>query len=316
MEYSVIDYIDLQVADSFVKKNKIGVGNGEARLYIGSISKRDWNLFFENFKYKAFFKKDDLEIYLNKCKFEYEQQEQVYRKDITDSWYEYYKILNNYKTERLYFDFFAANGNQDKDRYYIKSDSYEFKFYFRSILLPIITTIRIAKIKNEKNEILYYFYPYLNSHEIFNHPNKIKDEEEKIKDNQEIKITTKEQLIKARLGQGKFRDDVIHEFKVCMFTNIDDERILNASHIKPWSVSNNDERLDSDNGLLLSPTYDKLFDLGFISFEDNNKLMISFHLSSANVKRLLLKNGKIYKFNMTENRKRYLDFHRKEIFKK
>jgi putative restriction endonuclease len=48
-----------------------------------------------------------------------------------------------------------------------------------------------------------------------------------------------------------------------------------ASHIKPWCESTNEERLNGENGLLLTPSIDHLFDRGFISFEDNGELLIS-----------------------------------------
>ena len=70
----------------------------------------------------------------------------------------------------------------------------------------------------------------------------------------------------------------------CPFTMINDERLLRASHIKPWVVSNDKEKLDPKNGLTLSPTYDVLFDRGFISFQDNGNLMVSPFISPMNQK--------------------------------
>jgi len=83
MEYKiVVNGIETKIADSFVKKNKMirgeKRGHGEARLYVGSNKRRDWNSFFENFRFKGFFKKSDLLDYLEKSKFEYEVQSQKY----------------------------------------------------------------------------------------------------------------------------------------------------------------------------------------------------------------------------------------------
>lgn len=59
-------------------------------------------------------------------------------------------------------------------------------------------------------------------------------------------------LVKARIGQGKFRDSLLKKFGVeCVVTGINQEAFLVASHIKPWAVATNDERLDENNGLLL-----------------------------------------------------------------
>ena len=61
-------------------------------------------------------------------------------------------------------------------------------------------------------------------------------------------------------------------------TGFTDTRFLVASHIKPWKDANNKERLDSFNGLLLMPNLDKVFDLGFITFKENGKIVISDYL--------------------------------------
>jgi putative restriction endonuclease len=50
---------------------------------------------------------------------------------------------------------------------------------------------------------------------------------------------------------------------------------LVASHCKPWRDSSNEERINGENGLLLTPTIDHLFDRGFIGFEDNGTLILS-----------------------------------------
>lgn len=84
---------------------------------------------------------------------------------------------------------------------------------------------------------------------------------------QNVTDTTRAALIEARIGQGKFRKDLIKKYKGrCAVTGVEEVALLRASHIKPWAHSNNKERLDPENGLLLTPTLDALFDSGFISF--------------------------------------------------
>jgi hypothetical protein len=87
--------------------------------------------------------------------------------------------------------------------------------------------------------------------------------------------TTKEQLIDARLGQGDFRKAVIARETKCRVTGLANTELLIASHIKPWSACDDAERLSGDNGLLLSPHIDKLFDRGYLSFEDDGAMLIS-----------------------------------------
>jgi len=134
--------------------------------------------------------------------------------------------------------------------------------------------------------------------------------EEKMED----KITTKDVITKIRIGQSQFRKKLILSLKKCPITKIDDPRILNASHIKPWMMSNNKERLDIKNGFLLSPTFDKLFDKGFITFSFDKKILISPTISPQNVERLNIYNGKIIDDLPIDGRERYLEYHHKKIF--
>jgi len=82
-------------------------------------------------------------------------------------------------------------------------------------------------------------------------------------------------LIKARLGQGDFRQNLLEEWGGCAVTGIEAPELLRASHIKPWRMSSNDERLNRFNGLMLLPQYDHLFDRGYITFENNGRIVPS-----------------------------------------
>lgn len=95
--------------------------------------------------------------------------------------------------------------------------------------------------------------------------------------------TERAELIKCRLGQGKFRAALLKLRSKCYVTGIADPRLLRASHIKPWRDSTNAERLDPHNGLLLSPLYDHLFDQGLISFQDDGCMLVSASLGSKTV---------------------------------
>jgi putative restriction endonuclease len=95
-----------------------------------------------------------------------------------------------------------------------------------------------------------------------------------------LTATHRAQLVKARVGQGLFRARVLSQEPCCRVTGVTDHRLLRASHIKPWSRSNNSERLDANNGLMLSPHIDALFDQHLISFEDSGRLIVRPDLSS------------------------------------
>lgn len=131
-----------------------------------------------------------------------------------------------------------------------------------------------------------------------------------------FKTTEKVTQQKVRLGQSYFRNNLLKEMKKCPITGIDDNRLLIASHIKPWIHSNNEERVNVKNGILLSPLFDKLFDkgIGLITFTLDKKILISNKLSKENIVRLnIVPNQKIYDLD-TSGREEYLEYHRKYIF--
>lgn len=126
--------------------------------------------------------------------------------------------------------------------------------------------------------------------------------------------TEKITLSKARVGQGKFRELVSINEKKCRITGIDIPEFLIASHIKPWRLSSNVERVDQDNGLFLTPTIDKLFDRYFISFSNDGKLIISPLLSNeTRMKFNLVENAFVGDFS--EGQKKYLSHHRERLRK-
>jgi hypothetical protein len=89
-------------------------------------------------------------------------------------------------------------------------------------------------------------------------------------------ITERSGLVTSRVGQGAYRKRIIHRWEYkCAVTNFNKLDILIASHIVPWSQSNATERLDVHNGILLSPTYDALFDKHLITFDNKGKIILS-----------------------------------------
>lgn len=98
---------------------------------------------------------------------------------------------------------------------------------------------------------------------------------EEIRNDQRISTTEKEAIVLARRGQGTFRARVMEREHACRITGVDRMEHLRASHCKPWRDASNEERLDGENGLLLTPNADHLFDRGFIGFDDNGDVLIS-----------------------------------------
>lgn len=109
---------------------------------------------------------------------------------------------------------------------------------------------------------------------------------------QEIKLTyglsetEKEAIIKSRRGQGVYRTNSLKLWKTCSVTGFTKENVLVASHIKPWKLSTNIERVDHFNSLLLVPTLDKLFDKGYIGFEPSGRILISEKITQRDRERI------------------------------
>jgi putative restriction endonuclease len=99
--------------------------------------------------------------------------------------------------------------------------------------------------------------------------------EQAVEKTEDLAETEREALILARRGQGLFKERVMQIESCCRVTKVEKREHLRASHCKPWRTSTNEERLNGENGLLLTPTIDHLFDRGFISFEDDGRLIIS-----------------------------------------
>lgn len=130
-----------------------------------------------------------------------------------------------------------------------------------------------------------------------------------------MKETEKTALIKSRIGQGVFRKRLLEKYNnSCVITGINEKKLLIASHIKPWAVCTNEERLSAENGLILSPTFDKLFDCGLITFADTGKIIISSQLSKDVVGKLHISETDVFELKTSTEFKLNLEYHRDVIF--
>ena len=123
--------------------------------------------------------------------------------------------------------------------------------------------------------------------------------------------TEKAALLKTRIGQGSFRQKLISLWGGCAVTGYNDTAMLLASHIKPWRVSSNAERLDRYNGLLLLPTLDKAFDSGLISFSVAGNILISPLLKEPGS----LGISETMTVNLKLEHQVYMEFHRDSVFR-
>jgi hypothetical protein len=140
-------------------------------------------------------------------------------------------------------------------------------------------------------------------------------EEARLQARADLRPAEKEMLIRARRGHGRYRQDLEKIETGCRLTGLIDRRHLRASHFKPWCVSNDDEKLDPDNGLLLSPHVHHLFDRGYISFTDDGELLVSKFLNPVVLSDWGL-TASIKPKAFSPKQRVYLDYHRTHVFQK
>ena len=354
-EYLIIDSIqDFRAEDSFIlPKNKLARygGHGEAKKHVGTYNGEKGNLnssFFEYSKWglehkdsnknkktfksakdsgalisenRCFFSKSNLQKYLENAENEYFTQEQYYHNDISQYYEERVEKVNNLETNLLFFSIYDASDNKsaNQDRGYIRSDDSIWKLW-RELILPGISYLSILKlvpVDNIKGEPLFYFRILLDyQFRSFVHPKTLKSANESEKE-----IIPRENVKKKkyRVGQPKFKRAVHDYMPQCPFSKITDARILIASHIKPHYVCMDEGRPDQDldklNGLSLSPTYDRLFDEGYITFNEKGELVCGTLLSIYTWEKLNINpNSKNRLINNPEEREIYMQYHRNKVF--
>ena len=166
-------------------------------------------------------------------------------------------------------------------------------------LLVLLSRADLAKIQHELAPIMEDDSEYEINLEI--EAKKIEGDLEKI------------QMTKSRRGQGIFKANVRLIENHCRITGVSNIRHLRASHIKPWAVSDNDEKLDGYNGLLLSPHVDHLFDRGFISFQDSGEILVSRELNPTVLDQWSIRASQnVGEFKSVQ--RTYHDYHREIVF--
>ena len=314
----------ITVADSWVMpKNKLGGGNGEAKLYVGSRDKMEKFFGEIGFTATCFVLRQDLQAYMNAIKAEYFTPSQDYRgkDEMRSLWTERMEKINALPSGIV--DFTIKEQSQIAGpRGYVNSSDRVYKL-IREISLPLVSYISAMRLDYYGQPMFYLklFADFEKIEErkafIENYGAAIKQAEKEIIDGvREEPVEAKPVFRKAREGQDEYRRKLLEECPFCPITMINEESLLIASHIKPWAVSNSKERIDPNNGFILSPLYDKLFDRGYITFSDDKRVSISNWLSRQVRERIGIKENQLFQFlPMNDSRASYLDYHRTTVFK-
>lgn len=131
---------------------------------------------------------------------------------------------------------------------------------------------------------------------------------------QELTGKEREAIVKIRENQGRFRQQLIDKYQhKCALCGINMNELLFASHIKPWSVSEDKEKIKVNNGILLCSNHDKLFDNGLISFDDDGNILISSKIDEIN--RKFTNINLSMKIEVNEEMQKFLKYHRENIYK-
>jgi hypothetical protein len=139
--------------------------------------------------------------------------------------------------------------------------------------------------------------------------------EQSISQDATIGSTEKEALVLARRGQGRFRSNVQLVENRCRVTGVDRPEHLIASHTKPWRKCSNEERLNGENGLLLTPTIDHLFDKGFISFERAGRLLISPVVDRISLYKMGIRDDSLNVGAFSRAQSEFLAYHHEHVFR-
>lgn len=309
----------ITMADSFVvRANKLGSGNGESKLYIGNEGEVLRNFYgASGFKDKCFILREDLVNFLNDLKAEYTSPQLPYKKK-EELPALYFSRLKKILALPQFIWFSIEEQTQiEGSRVYINSTDANYQL-IRELSLPNLSYISLMKLSASDGEVVYYirlFTDFMDSFGAMTHPAEIQKEEELVKENTSLSQEEKLQTVKARIGQGKYRKQLLEQCPFCPVTLVSDDRLLIASHIKPWAASEQHEKTDPKNGFMFTPTIDYLFDSGFITFEDSKKMIISPWLSKPTIHRLNIKPMRIIEQLPVIGREKYLNYHREKVFK-
>lgn len=115
-----------------------------------------------------------------------------------------------------------------------------------------------------------------------------------------------------RINQAYWRRTVLREEKKCKICDIADKSLLNVSHIKPLSLSSEEEQVDINNSIVFCPNHHMVFDRGYISFDDDGQVIFSSLLDEIHKSSLNIGNAK--KVELNEHQKKYIKWHRENIY--
>ncbi len=320
--------VPITVPDCWVVgKNKLGKGHGEAKLYISKKEEMD-SLFSDciSENIPCFVLKNDLFEYMNSIESYYKNPKYLRgdcatKQSLNELWLERMNLIKQFPNDFIYFEVQKQNQITGPRGYINSKDKNNAYHLIRKIALGDISYISIMRLTNPKGETVFYWKLFADFHEmekrvLFIENYGKKEIAQKNASISQQSVANVQSFPKGRPGQSKYRDDMLEECSMCFITQITEESLLIASHIKPFAVCTEKERYDANNGFILSPLYDKLFDKGFITFTDDKRVLISNWLYPRDKERIGIKDNQFFSLMpLNSTRCSYLEYHRKYVFK-
>lgn len=310
---------ELKVNEQRVRRSGIPAakGIGEKRLYMGH-KEDELDDFFTFGKSdgdtKVFFiQRDDLIEYVEAIGHEYRDPSFPYGDGIDETlkiFEEYRHKLKNLKEERLYIRFKKTYDNQN--RYYLvlpkrckeNMADHENYSFIRDICLPRVTRLLFVKfydVDSPTKDVSFYIKPFFGK---------------KLSENKQqgahASQLDDERGAARRAGQDKYRAGVAELYPYCVVTKVTDSNLLVACHIKDYARCNKTEMFDKYNGLTMTPTIHRLFDLGYLTFDMQGNMILSDFLRNHDRRCLNLLNT--VRINLHEQSQKYLKWHNENIF--
>lgn len=300
--------------------NKLGTGHGEQKFYFGTKSELK-SFTVGQSKIHCFFLKSDLLTYIQAVQQEYITPSQNYagKDKMPELWQ---KRVDEILQLQDIIEFNVDVQTQiTGPRGYLNSKDPAYNL-FRRLSLPLISYLSIMRLQAPKGDLLFYWKLFVDfdalqqrgiTPQVFTYG---KNPKQGGVIPVSVEKTPGKIYGRDAAAQAKYREKLLEECPYCPITKISDERLLIASHIKPYSVSSDEEAFDPKNGFMFSPLFDRLFDHGFISFDPKKCMMVSNWLSPSNQKKCQIVSGTfIQSLPLDAKREEYLKYHRQFVFK-
>ncbi|MFW6016154.1 MAG: HNH endonuclease [bacterium] len=210
-------------------------------------------------------------------------------------------------------DKYVRKAGDGGDWFYIDIDNLEDLKY---IIKKYALNSYINKLEHLQNNSKKYDYidikKLIFTKKLIEERDKVDEFEQSIRKLKKINKKEGEQLVKTRIGQGIFKNALLKKYGKCQICGLSNKNFLIASHIKPWSKSLGYEKLDVNNGFLLCPSHDALFDKGFITFDMNGEIILSNQLDQRT--KLLMNINEEIKIKLNDKQNKYIKWHRLNHF--